>query len=254
MVLPNFAELQMCMTLHPTLRRAPVRGFANFIKSTSSPIVAIFHLVPFFISMIFGRIYEDFKECPLSSRLHCGRGQSPFWRAERENLAEGLWQRGGPQFNFAIHVKTNTFSRMLKHVETRWHTVKHVDKCNRMVFAGCNCDLKIWSVYFRRLPKLRRCGVDSPWCVAALPSATDRFFPLPPVLFFFSAQLLCSEQQTHRPSWQSSPFHDKSGSGAGSGSFWSLVQVLGGVVWEVLVCWGGSGAPIEVWGGSRVVY
>jgi hypothetical protein len=48
MVLPNFAELQMCMTLHPTLRRAPVRGFANFIKSTSSPIFAIFHLVPFF--------------------------------------------------------------------------------------------------------------------------------------------------------------------------------------------------------------
>jgi hypothetical protein len=97
----------------------------------------------FFISMIFGRICEDFKECPLSSRLHCGSwGQSPFWRAERENLAEGLWQRGGPQFNFAIHVKTNTFSRMLKHVETRWHTVKHVDKCNRMVFAGCNCDLK----------------------------------------------------------------------------------------------------------------
>lgn len=32
------------------------------------------------------------------------------------------------------------------------------------------------------------------------------------------------------------------------------MQVLGGVVWEVLVCWGGSGAPIEVWGGSRVVY
>lgn len=85
---------------------------------------------------------------------------------------------------------------------------------------------------------------------------TDFFLSL--LSYSSSLPSCCVQNNRHIDPLGSHPpfisFHDKSGSGAGSGSFWSLVQVLGGVVWEVLVCWGGSGAPIEVWGGSRVVY